>query len=104
MARLLVTPRLDLTQLVMTQAGSFDLPPWLRVGLWGWGAANEHGHARAYPGQLRRELGIATADEVSRAVRLARARGLVDACSTSGCLVLPGHALNPCDATHRDAS
>lgn len=86
------------------QASNHQLPGWLRVTLWCWSRANDYGHARAYPGQLRVELGFANAREVSRAIRLARERDLIDACSTAGCVVTPGHALGPCDATHRGSA
>lgn len=104
MARILYSgQRLGLEQLTRAQAESLDNPPWLRVALWCWAHANQHGHTPTYPGQLRRALQIATPPELSRAVRIARERHLIDACSTSSCLVMPGHALAPCEANHRAA-
>lgn len=101
-ARTLMTP-VDLADAARRQTANAQLPAWARV--WAWCLANrdEHGHARAYPGQLRKELDLANPREVSRAVRLARERRVIDPCSTASCLVLPGHALAPCDATHREA-
>lgn len=77
------------------------LATWIRVWIWCWSNSNPRGHAPAYPGQIRADLGI-TAPELSRAIRLAREHHVIDPCSTAGCLVLPGHALAPCDATHRE--
>lgn len=91
------------TSTVVRQVTNHRLPAWLRLALWGWAHADPAtGHARAYPGQLRQALGpTTTAREVSRALHLARQRGLIDRCSTASCVVLPGHALDPCDAHHR---
>lgn len=85
------------------QATNHRLPNWARVWCWALASTNDYGHARAYPGELRQLLGDVNAREVSRAIRLARDRGALDACSTASCLVLPGHALAPCDAHHREA-
>lgn len=85
------------------QVTNHQLPGWARIWAWCLAYANEWGHARAYPGQLRQALDGASAREVSRAIRLARERGVIDPCSTAACLVLPGHALSPCEASHRRA-
>ena len=85
------------------QARNRLLPGWLRVAYWAQAHADEHGHARAYAGDLRRLLGVST-HEVSRAIRLAKDRQLLDACSHAGCLVLPGHAHDPCEADHRESA
>lgn len=83
------------------QARNHQLPGWARVAYWAQARANEHGHAPAYAGQLRRDLGIDNARDVSRAIRNAKSRRLIDPCSTAACIVLPGHALAPCEAQHR---
>lgn len=75
-----------------------------RLMLWAWGNLGANGHARARPGQLRLELGFSSKAEVSRCIDKARAHGLLDQCSSAACLVLPGHALAPCDAIHRGAA
>lgn len=84
------------------QAANHLLPGWLRIALWGWAHADPNGHARAYPGELRQALDVSSAREVSRALHLARGRGLIDPTSTAGCIVLPGHAIAPCEANHRE--
>lgn len=87
---------------VAHQTRNHRIPAWARV--WAWAVANADpitGHAPCYPGELRRALGDTTAREISRAIRLAKDRRLLDPCSTAGCLVLPGHALAPCPAQHR---
>ncbi len=85
------------------QARNHRLPGWLRITYWAQAHANHHGHTRAYPGDLRRLLDT-NPREVSRAIRLARDRGLLDPCSNASCIVLPGHALAPCDANHREGT
>lgn len=82
------------------QISNGQLPGWARV--WAWCLANhdQHGHARAYPGQIAKALDLTTR-EVSRAIRLARDHRVIDSCSSARCLVLPGHALAPCEASHR---
>lgn len=85
------------------QARNHRLAMWQRIAYWAQAHADHHGHARAYPGDLRRLLGV-NAHEVSRAIRLAKDRGLLDDTSNAGCLVLPGHAHHPCDAHHREAA
>lgn len=82
------------------QATNYRLPAWARVWAWCLSNANQHGHARAYPGQLREVLDCDSRD-VSRAIRLARERRVIDHCSNAGCLVLPGHRDHPCPAIHR---
>lgn len=76
------------------------LPVWARVWAWCLANADQHGHARAYPGELRDALDCGSR-EVSRAIRLARERKVIDGCSNAGCLVLPGHGKAPCPAIHR---
>lgn len=83
------------------QTTNHRLPTWVRIWVWALANTNAYGHARAYPGELRRYLDHTTAREVSRAIRLARERGVIDQSSTASCIVLPGHALAPCEATHR---
>lgn len=83
------------------QAANHRLPAWARVWAWCLAHADQHGHARAYPGQLRQELGDLTATDVSRAIAQARSRRVIDRCSNAGCLVLPGHRDKPCSAIHR---
>lgn len=83
------------------QTHNHRLPIWARLWLWAIANADHHGHARAYPGQLRRALGDTSAREVSRAIRLAKDRRLIDPCSTASCVVMPGHRLAPCEAQHR---
>ncbi|GEP40604.1 hypothetical protein NPS01_42670 [Nocardioides psychrotolerans] len=90
-------------EVVYDQVTNHQLPAWARVWLWALANANEHGHARAWPGELRRVL-HANASDVSRAIRLARERDLLDPTSSAYCLVLPGRAIAPCEATHREAS
>lgn len=91
----------------MTPATLTDMAPdpglegWARVAFWCWGHADNHGHARAYPNQLRTELHFATARDVSRAIHGARVRRLIDQVSTAACLVRPGCAVAPCEASHR---
>lgn len=82
------------------QVTNHHLPAWARIWVWAMANANEHGHARAYPGELRAVLD-ADSTEVSRAIRYARKRRLLDQSSNAGCLVLPGCALAPCPAIHR---
>ena len=84
------------------QAHNHRLPAWSRLAYWAQANADHHGHARAYPGELRTLLTTST-HEVSRAIRLAKDRPLLDPTSNAGCLVLPGHAHQPCDAHHREA-
>lgn len=83
------------------QTHNHRLPAWHRVWIWCLTHADQHGHAPAYAGQLRRDLGIDNARDVSRAIRLAKDRHLIDPCSTASCLVLPGRRLAPCEAHHR---
>lgn len=83
------------------QTSNHRLPAWARIWVWALANANGYGHARAYAGELRRYLDDASAREVSRAIRLARERGVIDQCSNASCVVLPGHALAPCEAAHR---
>lgn len=83
------------------QVSNHHLPAWCRLTFWCLAHADQHGHARAYPGQLRQALDTTSAREVSRAIRLARERGAIDQCSNAGCLVLPGHGGAPCPALHR---
>ncbi|MDI6908645.1 hypothetical protein [Nocardioides sp.] len=85
------------------QVANNQLAAWVRIWVWCQANADDHGHARAYTGELRRLLDT-NAREVSRAIRLARERGVIDPCSTAACLVLPGHAIAPCDAHHRGAA
>lgn len=80
------------------------LPGWLRVALWAYAHHDQHGHAAAWPGQLRRELGFTHRRDVSRALQLARERGLIDPTSSAACVVLPGRALAPCESPHREAT
>lgn len=82
------------------QAHNHRLPGWLRVTYYAQAHADQYGHTRTYPGDLRKLLDT-NPREVSRAIRLARHRGLIDPCSNAACLVLPGHALAPCEAPHR---
>lgn len=82
------------------QASNHRLPAWARIWAWCLANADQYGHARAYPGELRHALDC-SAREVSRAIRLARDRGAIDHCSNAGCLVLPGHSDAPCPAIHR---
>lgn len=82
------------------QVTNHHLPAWARIWAWCLANADEHGHAPAYPGQLRKALDC-NAREVSRAIRLARERGAIDGCSNAGCLVLPGCSHAPCPAIHR---
>lgn len=86
------------------QVANHQLPGWARVWAWCLANANEYGHARAYPSQLRQALDLDHAREVSRAIRLARERGVIDQCSTASCLVLSGHSLAPCEANHRQTT
>ena len=86
---------------IATHVTNHHLSAWIRVWVWCLANHNQHGHAPAYLGQLRRELDL-PADEVSRAIRLARQHRVIDPCSTAACLVLPGHAIAPCDSTHRE--
>lgn len=88
---------------VRRQLNNHRLPPWLRIWCWALDHANGHGHARAYPGQLRTDLGLSKRD-VSRALDQARGRGLIDPTSTAWCVVLPGAALAPCEGNHREAT
>ncbi|MBB3041147.1 hypothetical protein [Nocardioides soli] len=90
-----------MTSVLDRQVANGQLPAWARIWAWTLANANTHGHAPAYPGQIRRDLDITTRD-VSRAIRLARERRVIDRCSTAACLVLPGHALAPCEANHRE--
>lgn len=83
------------------QVSNNHLPGWARVWVWCLANANGYGHAPAYPGQLRHDLNTTSAREISRAIRLARERGLIDQCSNASCLVLPGHGKAPCHAIHR---
>lgn len=83
------------------QVRNTHLPAWARVWMWCLTNRNEHGHARAYPGELRLALDLGNAREVSRAIRLAREHHVIAECSTAQCLVLPGHTYRPCDARHR---
>lgn len=83
------------------QVRNHHLPGWARIWAWCLAHRDEHGHARAYPGELRQALGTTNAREVSRAIRLARDRGVIDGCSNAACLVLPGHGHAPCSAIHR---
>lgn len=85
------------------QARNHRLAMWQRLGYWCQANAGDHGHAPAYAGQLRTLLGTGPG-EVSRAIRLAKDRGLLDDTSHAGCLVLPGHAHHPCDAHHRETA
>ncbi|MCM0618768.1 hypothetical protein [Nocardioides bruguierae] len=85
----------------MQQARNRRLPNWLRLAYWAAAHADENGHARAYPGDLRRLLAV-DAHEVSRAIRLAKARGLLAESSHAGCLVLAGCATSACDAEHQE--
>lgn len=86
------------------QASNHNLPGWLRVYFWCLAHADRHGHARAFPGQLRSELTFSSARDVSRALSQARERRLLDPCSTAACLVVPGNAIAPCEADHRETS
>lgn len=83
------------------QIANHRLPGWLRIWCWAVTHASPHGHAPTHAGQLRHDLGLDTARDVSRAIRQAKARRLIDHCSTAACIVLPGHAVAPCDANHR---
>ncbi|GAA0978247.1 hypothetical protein ENKNEFLB_02823 [Nocardioides aquaticus] len=83
------------------QVSNHYLPAWARVWVWALANADRHGHARAYPGQLRDVLDTRDSRQVSRAIKLARERRVIDGCSSAGCLVLPGHAGHPCPAIHR---
>jgi hypothetical protein len=83
------------------QARNHRLPGWLRVWCWAVAHVDDHGHARALAGQLRRDLALDNSRDVSRAIHYAKRRQLIDPASTAACIVLPGHALGPCDATHR---
>jgi len=76
-------------------------PAWLRVSIWATLNA-QHGHARTYPAELRKVLALDRQSYVSRALDQARDRRLIDPCSTTYCVVLLGHALAPCEATHRE--
>lgn len=91
------------TRALADQARNPRLALWQRIAYWAQAHADHHGHARAYPGELRRLLGT-DAHEVSRAIRVAKQRRLLDDTSHAGCLVLPGHGHHPCDAHHREAS
>jgi hypothetical protein len=82
------------------QAANQALPTWHRIGCLARAGTNHHGHARFATGQLRRQLHL-TAQQTSEALAVAKARGWVDSTSTARCVVLPGHALNPCEENHR---
>lgn len=83
------------------QVTNHYIPEWARIWAWCLANADQHGHARAYPGELRKALCTDDARVVSRAIRQARKRRVLDECSNAGCLVLPGHRYNPCQAHHR---
>ncbi len=76
-----------------------DLPVWVKVGFLAW-SRTVNGHTRLGTGELAKVLGVSSV-AASQALAVARRRGLVDACSTSRCLVLPGCALRPCEERHR---
>ena len=86
------------------QVGNPAAPAWFRLWAWTWVHTDTYGHAKATAGELRTAMGLAQPQSLTRALEQARARGLLDAISTARCLVLPGHALAPCPATHRDGS
>lgn len=94
----------DPTPLLRHQATSPRLPGWLRIALWCWSHANHRGHARAWPSQLREELMFTSSQDVSRAIDLARQRGLVDPTSTARCVVLPGQGHHACESSHRETA
>jgi len=81
-----------------------NLPAWARVWVWCLAHVDRQGHARLYPGQLGQALGGASTSTVSKAIAQARDRGVLDPCSTASCLVLPGQALAPCEAQHREGA
>ena len=93
--------RTDPAAFLRRQVDNHHLAGWLRVALWCWSRSDDRGHARAYPGQLQAELGFSSNREVSRALRLARERGLIDQASTSDCVVVAGHGHHHCDGRHR---
>lgn len=84
----------DLLEALDHHASNHRLSPWLRVTLWAMRNADSHGCAWAYPGELKTLLGC-NAHEVSRAIRLAKERHLLDEASNAGCLVVVGYPAHP---------
>ena len=83
-----------------TLAESPHLPGWARLWCLTWAHADQNGHARFATGELARLLRL-SAQRTSEALAVARGMGVVDGCSTARCVVLPGHALGPCEERHR---
>lgn len=90
----------DLRVALDHHADNHNLSPWLRVTLWAMANADDHGRASAYPGELKTLLGVST-HEVSRAIRLAKDRHLLDEASNAGCLVVVGYPARPYPVRHR---
>lgn len=81
------------------QADNTRLDHWHRLGCLAWVHADRSGHARFATGQVGRELGLSV-KQVSTAISKAKAKCWIDPCSTARCIVLTGHALNPCEERH----
>lgn len=81
------------------QADNTKLDHWHRLGCLAWVHADESGHANMTTGQVGRELGL-NVNQVSEALATAKHRGWLDPISHARCLVLSGHAGNPCDERH----
>lgn len=99
MTTVILTRDLTVRAHMRMQADNTSLDHWHRLGCLAWVHANEGGHATFATGQIGRELGL-NVKQVSNAIAIAAARGWVDTCSTARCLVLAGHALNPCEERH----
>lgn len=74
------------------EAKDHRLPLYMRVRAAAVARADRVGHARFHPGELRDWLGVPTAAAASKAIRKAKALGLVKAESSVRCLVLDHHA------------
>jgi hypothetical protein len=75
-------------------------PLWYRVMCLAYGSHRRNGHATFAPGEIAKKLHASSDSRVSDAIAEAKSRGLIDARSTSRCLIVPPHAiiLGPGDA------
>lgn len=76
------------------------LPLWLRVVAYAGEGKDQSGHRRLFTGELSNRFGVSP-KEVSRAIRAAVDKGVLDELSSARCLVLVPRRPSYCGAVHR---
>ena len=79
-----------------------NCPLWLRVALYAEEGRDGSGHRRLFSGELSGCLGVSP-KEVSRAIRRAVFKGVLNEQSSARCLVVGDSLPSACPAVHRSS-